>query len=204
MTIERGDGLLVVIEGIDGGGKTTLQNGLAESLRKQGHTVVETKEPTEGPIGKKIRALAATDRSQITAKEEFDLFHEDRKTHVQEVVLPALERKEIVIQDRSYFSTVAYQGERGLDREELYEESKKVAPEPDVLLVVDLPAELALERIRTQRSQGTDDFEKLDALARIRRVFSGLSEAHHLDGTLNPEELRVRALEIINEELPRK
>jgi dTMP kinase len=204
MSIERGLGLLVVIEGIDGGGKTTLQRGLARALRDLGHTVVETKEPTEGPLGQKIRALAAGDRSAISAEEEFSLFHEDRKIHVETVVLPALQRREIVIQDRSYFSTVAYQGERGLDREELLEKSKEIAPAPDLLLVVDLAAERALERIRAHRSSGTDDFEKLESLARIRSIFQDLDQAHHLDGSENPSKIMANALEIILKVLSEK
>ncbi len=201
MASDHGRGLLVVIEGIDGGGKTTLQRGLAQSLRDLGHTVTETKEPTDGPLGQKIRAIAAGDRSAITPLEEFSLFHEDRKTHVQNVVLPALQRGEVVIQDRSYFSTVAYQGERGLDRENLLAQSRAIAPPPDILFVVDLPPEVAIERIRTQRKDGTDAFEKLESLTRIRSIFSALEGAHSLDGCENPEVIKDAALRIIRTSL---
>lgn len=191
------EGLLVVIEGIDGSGKTTLQNRLAEALRDEGQDVTVTKEPTNGPIGQKIRKLAATDREAISPEEEFDLFHEDRRIHVNEVVLPALERGEVVIQDRSYFSTVAYQGERGLDRTELFEKSLKIAPEPDILLIVDLPAEEALIRIRESRGMETDEFEKLESLQAIRRVFNALPGAFRLDARENPNNVFSAALKII-------
>lgn len=201
MPKQLGPGLLIVIEGIDGGGKTTLQSGLAEALRSQGHDVCETKEPTEGPLGQKIRALAQTGRSQVSAEEEFRLFHEDRKHHVETVVRPALARGEIVIQDRSYFSTVAYQGERGLDRDDLLEKSRQVAPEPDVLLLVDLEPQMALDRIRQQRGQETDDFEKLDSLTRIRTIFHSFAQAKRLDARNTPGHLLSEALNIVQSAL---
>ena len=181
-------GRLIVIEGIDGAGKSTLQRGLAEDLRARGRTVVCTKEPTDGPLGRQIRALAARGRDSVSAEEELALFHEDRRQHVQAVVRPALERGEIVIQDRSFHSTVAYQGERGLDRDRLWSQSLEIAPLPDLLLVVDLPAEVALERIRRSRA-GTDDFERLESLRRIRSTFLGFPGASVLDGTLAPADL---------------
>jgi dTMP kinase len=181
-------GRLIVIEGIDGAGKSTLQRGLAESLRARGRTVLCTKEPTDGPLGQRIRALARDGRGSVSPEEELALFHEDRRQHVQEVVRPALERGEVVIQDRSFHSTVAYQGERGLDRAELWAKSLEIAPLPDLLLVVDLPAEVALERIRKNRA-GADDFEQLDGLRRIRSTFLGFPGALVLDGTLPPETL---------------
>ena len=111
------------------------------------------------------------------------------------------DRGDIVIQDRSYFSTVAYQGERGLDRKELLEKSTQIAPKPDVLLIVDLPAEVALERIRTLRKQATDDFEKLGALSRIRTVFQGFTGSHLLDGRLEAERIHDQALGIIQNQI---
>src|SRR5262249_1674101 len=141
-------GLLIVLEGIDGSGKTTLQRGIARTLRAQGFEVVETKEPTDGPIGRQIRALAQRGRSAVSPEDEFQLFHHDRKEHVQSVVRPALEAGRIVVQDRTFFSTIVYQGDRGLDRSELLERSRTIAPDPDVLLVIDVPAETAIERIR--------------------------------------------------------
>ena len=174
-------GVLIVLEGIDGSGKTTLARNLAAALAAEGHEVVSTREPTDGPYGKQIRALAASGRHGVTPEQELELFMADRRQHVAEVVRPALARGAVVVQDRSYFSTVAYQGERGLDRAELLALGEAVAPRPDVLLVVDLPAEAAVARIRAARDHGTDDFEAVDALARIREVFLGFEGAKVVD-----------------------
>lgn len=158
--------------------------------------VVCTKEPTDGPLGRKIRELARVGRGTVSPEEELALFHEDRRQHVESLVSPALSRGEIVIQDRSFYSTVAYQGERGLDPDRLWVQSLEIAPLPDVLLVVDLPAELALERIRKNRA-GADDFEELGSLQRIRATFLGFPNAHVLDGTSSPEAMLDAAQAIV-------
>ena len=187
-------GILVVLEGIDGAGKSTLAGRLAEVLRARGHTVLQTREPTDGPFGKKIRALAQSGRDVVRPEDELFLFHEDRRAHVETVVRPALARGEIVIQDRSYFSTIAYQGERGLERARIREESERIAPRPDLLLVVDLPVAEALRRIAAGRSGGADDFEKAESLERIRKVFLAFPDAIVLDGGLSPSALAEAAL----------
>lgn len=191
-------GLLVVLEGIDGTGKTTLAAGLEAALSERGRRVVRTREPTDGPFGRRIRALAAGGRDGITAEEELALFHADRREHVATVVRPALASGAVVVQDRSYFSTIAYQGERGLDRARILEDSERIAPRPDVLLILDLPVDEALRRISTQRPDGADDFEKAEALARIRQIFLTFEAAEVLDARDAPETLLARALAIID------
>ncbi len=195
------EGVLIVLEGIDGSGKTTLARRLAQSLRDAGRTVVETREPTDGPYGRRIRELAASGRDGVTAEQELDLFMKDRAEHVQSVVRPALALGQVVVQDRSYFSTVAYQGERGLDRERLLAMGRSVAPTPDVLLVVDVPAEVAADRIQSSRGF-TDDFEAVSALKTIRSVFLGFQEARVVDATSDPDTTLARALAAVRAALP--
>jgi dTMP kinase len=190
-----GRGALIVLEGIDGSGKTTLALAMAERIEALGRQVVVTKEPTDGPIGKQIRALAQAGRDRVSAEEEFELFHKDRTEHVRDLVRPALESGKIVIQDRSYFSSYAYQGERGVDRQHILEKSESIAPRPNLLLVVDVPAEIGLERIRRSRpAVGTDDFETLDSLRRVRQVFLHLPGAIVVDGTEGKEDVLERAM----------
>jgi dTMP kinase len=190
-------GLLIVLEGIDGSGKTTLARRIAEALRARGFEVLETKEPTDGPIGRRIRELAKNGRTAVSPEEEFRLFHDDRAEHVKEIVRPALQAGKIVVQDRSYFSSIVYQGDRGLDRARLLEISEAIAPKPDVLLVVDVPAEVAVNRIRRSRPAAPDDFETLETLARIRQVFLDLPDSTVIDGRLSEAEALEKSMETI-------
>ncbi len=193
-------GLLVVIEGIDGAGKSTLARGLATRLEALGHPVLATREPTDGPFGRRVRALAASARSRVPPDEEWRLFHEDRRIHVEELVRPALAAGRVVVQDRSWPSTVAYQGERGLDRDMLKAAERRIAPDPDILIVVDIPPEQALERIRSSRG-ATDDFEGLESLRRLRDVFLAFEGAIVFDGHEDPERLLERATALVVERL---
>lgn len=186
-------GFLVVIEGIDGAGKSTLAHRLADGLEAAGHEVVRTREPTDGPFGRRIRALAASNRDRVPADEEWRLFHEDRRIHVEELVNPSLASGKVVVQDRSWPSTVAYQGERGLDRDMLRAAERRIAPDPDLLFVVDLEPEAARERIVSSRGQA-DDFEGLESLKRLREVFLGFEGAVVLDGSQPVDELVSGAL----------
>lgn len=197
--VERaGPGLLVVIEGIDGAGKSTLAKNLARNVESAGHAVLLTREPTDGPFGRRIRALAASKRDRIPPDEEWRLFHEDRRIHVEEVVQPALDRGEVVVQDRSWPSTVAYQGERGLDRAMLEAAERRIAPDPDVLFVVDLSPDEALARIQASRGQA-DDFEGLESLRRLREVFRTFERAVVLDGTQSIDVLSEQAWRHVQE-----
>lgn len=197
---EGAPGLLVVIEGIDGAGKSTLAKGLADRLEAEGIPVLRTREPTDGPFGRRIRALAASARSRVPADEEWRLFHEDRRIHVEDVVRPALSEGRVVVQDRSWPSTVAYQGERGLDRDMLRAAERRIAPDPDLLFVVDLPPDVALARIEGARGR-TDDFEGIESLRRLRGFFLEFEGAIVLDGQRSSDELAEQALAHVREAL---
>ena len=191
--------MLIVLEGIDGSGKSTLARRLGEEIAARGHEVVRTREPTQGIWGKKIRSMTRGRRNEVTAEEEVDWFCADREEHVREVVAPALARGAWVVQDRSYFSTVAYQGARGVDRDVLMSRSRVIAPAPDLLLVVDIPADIAMRRIETQRSGGPDDFESEEQLSALRAVFVGFEGAVVLDGLASPHVLEAAALQVLTE-----
>lgn len=179
-------GFLVVFEGIDGSGKSTLAARVARTLRTHGETVVETREPTDGPFGTRVRE-ASRSGVELSPEEEFECFHEDRKAHVASVVRPALERGAWVIQDRSYFSTVAYQAQRGLSPEWLMAKSQEVAPRPDVLIVVDVPVDEALARIRARGRP--DGFETEATLLKVREHFLNFGAELTVSGVATPERL---------------
>src|SRR5207253_402183 len=106
----RPTGILIAIEGIDGAGKTTQVARLCKALEAVGETVVRSKEPTNGPHGRRVRESAQNGR--LDPHEELATFLDDRREHVATVIGPALGRGEIVILDRYFYSTIAYQGPR--------------------------------------------------------------------------------------------
>ena len=183
-------GFFIVVEGIDGTGKTTLARNISRRLESRGFPAIFTYEPTDGPWGKMLRrSFSAPGR--LTPEEELDLFLKDRKDHVKKVVSPSLEQGKIVICDRYYFSTMAYQGARGLNPEEIRKTNEMFAPIPDLVLLLELDPEAAIQRIRENRGQLPDNFEQLEYLKRVTRVFKDLSDQSiaRIDAELPPQEL---------------
>lgn len=168
-------GILLAFEGIDGSGKSTQARRVADWATERGLDVVRTREPTDGPWGKKIRAARFTAR--MSPQEELAAFIADRQEHVEEVIRPALNRGALVIVDRYYYSTVAYQGVRGFDAKELLAKNRAFAPIPDLVVLVDLDPQVALSRIQS-RGEGQDLFENIDALTKVRALFRSLSDTH--------------------------
>jgi dTMP kinase len=170
-------GKLIVVEGIDGAGKSTLVQRLAEFLEGAGHagSVLVSCEPTkEGPHGKRLRDAQASG-NRLDPQDEFDTFFADRLWHVEHVIAPAIAVGKVVLLDRYYFSTMAYQSLRGFDAEATRALYEHAVPLPDVLLVLDLPVALALERCKLQAKSEGEAFERSDVLAHCREVY--LSQA---------------------------
>lgn len=179
-------GLLLAFEGIDGSGKSTQARRFVEWARAQGYEVVSSREPTDGPWGRRIREARFTAR--LSPEDELAAFLNDRKEHVETLIKPALARGAIVVVDRYYYSTVAYQGARGLDPQALLAQNRAFAPIPDLVVLVDLDPKAALERIHA-RGQGQDLFENLGALTRVRELFLSLVDGHVavIDGARDPD-----------------
>src|SRR4051812_39913694 len=114
---------------------------LASAL-KASCEVVLTKEPTDGPWGQKLRRSFVTER--LAPADELEAFVNDRREHVETLINPALARGAVVIVDRYYYSTVAYQGARGLDPKQVLEMNRAFAPKPEVVFIVDLDPRVAL------------------------------------------------------------
>ena len=163
--------LFIVIEGIDGTGKSTQARLLADWLRSQGRETVVSREPTDGPWGRKLRESAATGR--LSPQDELDYFLKDRREHVETLIRPSLAEGKVVILDRYYFSTMAYQGCRGFDPNEIRARNEAFAPRPDLLLILDLEVDAALARIGS-RGDSANEFERRDALQRCRGIFLSL------------------------------
>ncbi len=168
--------LFVVFEGVDGSGKSSQLRGLAERIEAAGRTVARLVEPTAGPHGSEIRRRARQG-PPLAPQEELDLFLADRRANVAANIRPALERGEVVLQDRYYYSTAAYQAARpelGLTPAEVVAMHRDWAPTPDLVLLLDLPVSDGLARVH-RRGAG-DAFEESSFQERVRANFLRLAE----------------------------
>jgi dTMP kinase len=167
-------GQLIVFEGIDGTGKTTQLERAALWLESLGFPVVRLREPTESPHGLKLRQSAHTGRLQ--PQDELELFLADRAWNVEHNLRPNLDAGKIVLLDRYFFSTIAYQGARGLEPAMIRRRNEEIALPPDLVLLFDMDAEKALLRIERQRGENPNLFEKLDYLRKVRDIFMTLKD----------------------------
>jgi dTMP kinase len=170
-------GRLIVFEGIDGSGKTTVSKMVAAHMLEQGEEVVWLREPSDSRWGQKIRDLASH-KDSIPIEEELHYFIEDRKWDVETNIKPALKQKKTVILDRYFFSTACYQGARGLNADEILAQNRQFAPEPDRVFIIDVDVDTALQRIRKNRETEVKLFEKREFLANVRQNYLSLRGDH--------------------------
>ncbi len=192
-------GLFITLEGGDGSGKSTQMGALAAWLEQQGRTVVQTREPGGTALGVEVREIVLHSRGEVTPRAEALLYAADRSHHVATVVRPALERGEVVIQDRYLDSSVAYQGAgRVLDPVEVRDLSLWATEGllPHVTVLLDLDPAVGRERLDASRTRydrlesAPDDFHE-----RVRRAYLALADAEPerflvLDATLPVDELQ--------------
>lgn len=170
---EKKSGLLIAFEGIDGTGKSTQIRMLAEALERDGCPVVSTREPTSGQYGQQIRELYSN-RDTASPEKELDLFIADRREHVSEVIAPSLAAGKIVLTDRYYFSTAAYQGAAGHDPDAILRQNEEFAPVPDLVILLVLTVAEGVQRIQTLRGETLNDFEQESELKKVSAVFDNL------------------------------
>ena len=174
-------GVFITLEGGDGSGKTTQAELLRGWLADRGRTVLRTREPGGTEVGVEVREIVLHHRGDITPRAEALLYAADRAHHVATVVRPALERGEVVIQDRYIDSSVAYQGAgRVLDPEEVRGLSEWATEglRPDLTILLDLDADAARGRLDEARTR----YDRLEAEAsefhdRVRTAYLRLAEA---------------------------
>ena len=160
------NGLFVSFEGGEGAGKSTQIHRLAERLRQRGHEVLVTREPGGSPGAEAVRHVLLSGAAEMFGtRMEAILFAAARNDHVEEVIRPALARGTIVLCDRFMDSSRVYQGVTGNLEAEYIEALQRVAVNgvvPDCTLILDIPAEIGLERARKRSSTvaAPDRFEK--------------------------------------------
>ena len=143
-------GAFIVFEGIDGSGKSTHIRLLCSELRRQGHDVLRTSEPSRGRIGRFIREYSKSGTSRLPPEVEALLFAADRFEHVRRVIEPALGKGRIVVSDRYVHSSLAYQGAEGASLDWL-REMNRFAPRPDLCILLDVSPDTGLGRMRRRR-----------------------------------------------------
>ncbi|MBK9973921.1 MAG: dTMP kinase [Planctomycetes bacterium] len=190
-------GRFIVIEGIDGTGKSTLAAQLADALRVRGRQVLLTNEPSKLPSGKLILERLTDKSMKLTAHEWLGMFVVDRRMNIDTIVKPALERGTDVIQDRSFYSTLVYQGEMGISASEVLKRHEGWHPTPDLVVILDIAPRFGLARTRRRtlglgqrfvRQQGQkyifkdgdapQTTEKLNFLQSIRRRYARIKGPH--------------------------
>jgi dTMP kinase len=196
--VTSGPGVWITLEGGDGSGKTTQSNLLSDWLQEAGHAVVRTREPGGSEVGQLIRDIVLHHRGDIAPRAEALLYAADRAHHVATMVRPALERGEVVLQDRYLDSSVAYQGAgRVLDSAEIRNLSLWAAEGalPDLTVLLDLDPAAA----RTRLDSADKPFDRLEAEkaefhGRVRDAFLELATAEPerflvLDAAASVEEI---------------
>lgn len=167
-------GKFIVIEGLDGSGKTSQVKLLVNFLKKKGKDVISTKEPTvDSRAGKDITAVL---RGEIKMEplELQKLFWQDRKEHLENKVTPALKSGKIVVSSRYTFSSFAYGSNEGLDLNLLIEMNKDFLL-PDLTIIVDVLPENCIKRIEN-RGEPKKYFEKIEKLKRVNEVYKKMPE----------------------------
>jgi len=174
-------GLFITLEGGDGVGKSTQAALLEEWLTGLGRTVVRTREPGGTAAGVEIREIVLHHRGDIAPRAEALLYAADRAHHIATLVRPALERGEVVVQDRYIDSSVAYQGAgRVLDAQQIRDLSLWAAEGllPDLTILLDLDEDTARARLDTARTRYDRlEAERSDFHARVRAAYLELAAA---------------------------
>ena len=192
-------GTLIVFEGLDGCGKSTQLRRAASRLIERGLEVVVTREPTDGPWGRRIREMARSGEP-VAPEIELEWFFEDRREHMREVVEPALLAGRVVLSDRSYISTVAYQGARGLDPMKILADSQAEFARPDVILLFEISAKEGLARVHERGGESEPVFENLEFLERVAAIFESLEldGLRRIDASRSEDEIAVEVSRILD------
>jgi len=180
-------GVFITIEGPDGSGKTTQSKLLVEYLKKKGYSVVHTREPGGTSLAEFLREIILNPNLKIAPVTELLLYSASRAQHTIELIEPSLQEGKIVVCERYTDATMAYQGYgRGLDKK-LIKQLNKISTgglTPDLTIILDVPVEKGLERIRKGRTHDRLEKESLEFHRRVRKGYLTLAKE-------SPEKIKV-------------
>jgi len=190
-------GILISVEGIDGSGKSTLAKNLKDKLENDKLPVVLTYEPGDTDLGTHIRKILQERDFDMCGKSEFLLFASDRAQHFKDVIIPNLQKNNIVISDRMADSSLVYQGYgRYEDKQMIKAVNKWVMTNivPDLTIYIKISVDLAMERLQKRKTIPTAfEKEKKEFTKRLEKgykeIFKDRKNVIILDGTKTEGEL---------------
>lgn len=194
-------GVFICLEGLDGCGKTTQAKLLVRRLERS-YDAIYTSEPSHGKIGKFIRERYLRSRKRGTITIEALLFAADRVEHVNEEVLPALQKGKVVVSDRYLYSSLAYQGAGGLELDWIRTLNVNAIP-ADLALFIDVEPEIVMTRLKPIRSV----MENLETQKRVRDTylkFVNAGELVTIDGNRSKKDVAERIFSTVNGFLEKK
>ena len=151
---------------------------MKQYLSDLGFPVIYVKEPTGGRWGRKIRLIALNGRDRVTREEELDYFIRDRQEDVEQNIAPALSMGEIVIADRYFYSTLAYQSVLGLEIGDIRKKNADF-PVPDLVFLIEISPGLSQVRITRNRGEEANrGYEQIDFLKQVKAVFDTLPDGN--------------------------
>ncbi|MCB1180027.1 MAG: dTMP kinase [Leptospiraceae bacterium] len=193
--MEKKENLFIVLEGIDGSGKSSLSKNLVNALEEKSFKTKRFFEPTDYETGKYIRKFLKGEIS-LSKEKQIEAFIKDREDSVSKNILPSLQNRITVILDRYYYSTAAYQAGEEYSPERIIELNEiRKFPKPDLLFFLKIEPERALERIQS-RSGEKERFDSLENLKTIHENFLAILPPNtiHLNAELSEEELVIEVI----------
>lgn len=206
--MEKSSGKFIVFEGIDGCGKSTQFSLFSKYLfcKSKYNHVFLTREPYKK---REIREMLQKDESPFSEAEKLaHLFVQDREQHVKDIIHPTLEKEGIVVSDRYKYSTIVYQSTQGIPIQNLIDMHKDM-PSPDIVFIIDLPAEIAKGRMDGEKERAKEQkFEKsVDFQETLRHMYLALPEIfpkekiYVIDGNRSIDEIREEIKEVYEREI---
>ncbi len=186
--------MFIALEGIDGSGKETHAKLLNRWVKGKGYDTFLTKEPTSGLIGKLLREFLK--HGELDPRTEALLFAADRSEHTKDI-LEKLQAGKVVITERYFYSSMAYQAASGVDIDWILQ-LNRFAPAPDLVLLLDIEPEISLGRLTSKlslrRLREREHFERKDFLDKVRDLYLELAKKHEnfaiIDASLDIDEVQ--------------
>ncbi|MHA2175111.1 MAG: dTMP kinase [Candidatus Hodarchaeales archaeon] len=180
-------GILIAFEGIDGSGKTTQIKKVADYLRKRiSVPIVVTHEPNpNSPYCQYIQKRVKQQREEVSPEQELEWYTKDRKWDLDHNILPALERNEIVLVDRYYMSSAAYQGALDAFTIKFVLEKNSFAKRPDLWVILDVDVQLGQSRLKQRDKRKFDQLEEAEYQEKVLENYKLLSQMEEVGGKIS-------------------